>query len=181
MEETKTKRKLPIPTIILSVAVVALAVALVWVVFLRQEPEGELPDDDLRIGYAVQGVTVTEDDPDALNRALDAAYDQEHEVMLEYRNDAFSENGTDFSCYIANAIENGYDMFIAIYADDSFEDELFVSRLLRPGTAFEEVTLNRALNRGTNTVYVAFTQVEEVDGVQGIHAQQLVTMEFHVA
>ncbi|MBQ9493557.1 MAG: hypothetical protein IJR54_07495 [Oscillibacter sp.] len=133
----------------------------------------------LRIGYE-EDLTVVED-PDTLQKAVDRAIEQSREgVGLEYKNDAYSSNGTDFICYIANAESNQYDMFIAIYGDEAFTDELFLSKLMRPGQAFDHVTLSHPLDPGSHTVYVAFTQVEELDGEQAIHAQVLVTMNFTV-
>jgi hypothetical protein len=103
------------------------------------------------------------------------------EVMaLEYRNDAYSDDRRTFQCYIANSQSNEYDMFIAIYADAEYNDLLYLSELLRPGSAFEQVTLERALPPGDHEVYVAFTQVEETDGEQAIRGQNRVTMNFHV-
>ncbi len=55
-------------------------------------------------------------------------------VTLEYKNDARSEDGENFSCYIANAVENAYDMYIQIFADAELTDQLLLTGLLRPGT-----------------------------------------------
>jgi len=150
----------------------------------KQEQE-ELPPADnagrggFRIGYQ-EGLTVVED-PNALQSAVDEMIEKSREAVgLEYKNEAYSSDGTNFVCYIANAERNEYDMFIAIYGDENFTDELFLSGLMRPGQAFDHLTLNHPLETGSHTVYVAFTQVEEVDGEQAIHAQVLVTMNFTV-
>lgn len=101
-------------------------------------------------------------------------------IGLEYRNDAYSTDGKNFDCYIANALRNEYDLFIAVYADAEMTDELYLSGLLPPGRAFSHIELNRALKDGTHLVYVAFSQVTEADGAQAMRAQALVTMDFHV-
>jgi uncharacterized protein YxeA len=133
-----------------------------------------------RIGYA-ENVTVASD-PTSLQAAVDAMYAQSQEAIgLEYKNDAYSDNGTDFTCYIANSAANRYDMYIDIYTDAEYTDEIYLSQLLRPGTAFDHLTTNRALEPGNHQVYVAFTQIEEIDGVQGIHGQTVITMNFHVS
>ena len=60
-------------------------------------------------------------------------------------------------------------------------DQLFLSQLVRPGSGFEKITLDRALDSGTNVVYVAVTLVDtEEDGTQSIKAQVVHTMDFHV-
>jgi hypothetical protein len=101
-------------------------------------------------------------------------------IGLSYRNDAFSTDGINFSCYVGNSTSNQYDAFIQIFADEALQDEVFLSQLLRPGQAFETLTLNHALPLGVTTCVVAFTQVELVDGEQSVHAQTFFTMDFHV-
>ena len=136
--------------------------------------EGETP----KIKYA-EGVTAVED-PDALQKAVDEMFASaaEQGIALEYKNEASSTDGQTFSCYIANAVQNTHDMYVDIYSDAELTDEIFLSALLRPGTAFEQIELESPLLPGTHTVYVGFTQVEE--DLKTIHAQVFVTMEFTV-
>lgn len=133
-----------------------------------------------RIGYAAEGVTIV-DDADALQREYDEMMEASKQkgMTLSYQNDAVSENGVDVDCYIANSIDNDYDMFIAIYADSAFTDELYLSQLLRPGTAFNKIALNRKLDPGVHTVYVVYTQIVVEDNEQKIHDQNIVTMNIH--
>ena len=136
--------------------------------------------EGFRIGYQ-EGTTVVED-PEALQKAVDEMTEKAKDTVgLEYKNDAFSENGIDYDCYIANAERNQYDMFIAIYADAEMTDELFLSGLIPPGRALDHIHLNHALDPGANTVYVAFSQIDEIDGEQVMHAQVMVTMAFNVS
>lgn len=174
-------------TVSLFVACVLVLGALAGCVQKAPEPEPEKEEETnkrtmgFRIGYAEEGVTAV-DDPDALQKAVDAAYAQaaEEGIALEYKNVAYSSDGTTFECYIANAEQNKYDMFIAIFADPELSDELFLSQLLRPGTAFSSVALSHPLDEGTHEVYIVHTQVEEVDGEQAIRGQMTVTADFVV-
>jgi hypothetical protein len=170
--------------IILLIVVCLLLVGVVALFLNNRGPQpqqsvsvnsGETP----KLAYA-EGVTVVED-PDALQKAVDDMYAQAREggVALEYKNSASSTDGETFSCYIANAARNTYDMYIDIYSDAELTDEIFLSGLLRPGSAFDNIQLNKKLEPGTHTVYVGFTQVEE--DLTTIHAQVFVTMEFTVA
>lgn len=145
-----------------------------------QEEVSVQPGNGLVVGYA-EGVTAVED-PDAFAKAMDKMLEESegYGMSLEYKHIAESSNGKDFTCYLANSAENQYDMFIAIYGDEALTDELFLSGLLRPGTAFDHITLNRALEPGVTNCTVAFTQVEVVDGQQAIHDQSLIGVEFHV-
>lgn len=147
----------------------------------KQDAETEKAEGGFHVGYAVEGVTIV-DDANALQTQYDKMMEEAKEpgMTLAYNNDAFSSDGRDFQCFISNDAQNRYDMFIAIYADEDFTDELYLSELLRPGTAFETIRLERALEPGDHTVYTAYTQIEEVDGEQQIHAQNVVTMVFHV-
>lgn len=177
------KKALPRWLIPALLALLILAVAALAVVLITRGTAGDRAAEESsppRIGYA-EGTTVV-DDPDALQAAVDEMLAKAGEpgVGLEYKNDAVSYDGVNFDCYIANAGANQYDMYIDIYADAEMTDEVFLSELMRPGTAFEKVTLNRALETGNHLVYVAFTQVEDVDGEQTIHAQVVATMNFIV-
>lgn len=136
-------------------------------------------DEEPKIKYATEGVTAVED-PDAFQKAVDNMYDKASQpgIGLEYKNSASSSDGTNFACYIANAAENTYDMFITIFGDAELTEQLYLSDLLRPGQAFSTLELEKKLDKGTHTVYVAFTQVEE--DLETIHAQVIVTMDFTV-
>ena len=104
-------------------------------------------------------------------------------VGLRYQNDAYSEDGTTFTCRIINSEVNLYDMFLTIFADAELTDQIFLSGLVPPGSGFESITLDHALDPGDHTVYVAVTQVtnDEETGEQVIRRQVMHTMEFHVA
>ena len=106
--------------------------------------------------------------------------DAQKTIGLQFKNDAYSDDGLNFDCYIANPARNGRDMFLAIYADAELTERLFLSGLVAPGYAFERITLERPLPEGDHAVAVAFSQVEELDGQQTMRAQALVTMDFHV-
>lgn len=121
--------------------------------------------------YAMKGVVLM-DDTDR------GELESESYIALEFKNNAYSKDGKTFECYLGNSPINKYDMFIAIYTDASFDDQVYLSGLVPPGSAFEEITLDRTLEVGDHRMCVAFTQVED-DGVTA-HAQTLYTMDFHV-
>ncbi|MBR3570812.1 MAG: hypothetical protein IKN96_08490 [Oscillibacter sp.] len=169
-------------------AALALAVLITLAVAAgcaKKQPEPaqeeEAPKRNLVIGYAEEGVTVAESE-DELNKSVRQMLEDAAEpgMPLSYKNNAFSEDGVNFSCYIANADEK-YDMFFQIFADEALQDEIFLSQLIRPGQAFESITLSHALPKRTVTrCYVSQTRVELVDGEQTIHDQVFFTMDFNV-
>jgi hypothetical protein len=158
----------------------ALAVALSGCGKKAQE-ETEEEDNGLQIGYATKGVVMT-DDPDALQKAYDEAVAEGRgqKIGLLYQPEARSTDGVTFQCHIGNSTSNVDDLFLAIYGDPDLTDELFLSELLRPGTAFEEITLEHSLPAGRNTVYAAFTTVVQDEGELKIHNQAIVTIDFIV-
>lgn len=162
-------------------ALVFLALIVAVIVLAVKSCGGKKQEDAApKIGYA-EGVVAT--DADELQKAVDelAKRSDEPGIALEYQNEATSTDGVNFDCYIANSAQNEHDMYIDVYADDRLTDEIFLSELLRPGTAFEHIKLNKALDKGSHTVYVAFTQVGDVDGEQTILGQVMVTMDFTVS
>lgn len=140
----------------------------------------EAPRQGLDMGYSVEA-TVS-DDPEALQKWYDEQMERAKGPTLttEYQEYASSTNGIDFTCYLANSPLNELDGFYAIYGDMAFEDELFKSDLLRPGTALRKITLNHALNPGEHEVYVTFSQVMEQDGVLDIYQKRTFTVTFTV-
>lgn len=137
--------------------------------------------NSLIVGYATTGVTAV-DDEDSFQKAVDDLYkkSQQKGMSLKYKYDAVSTDGVNFKCLLANSQDNDDDMFIAIYADDTFQDELFLSELLRPGTGFEQITLKHPLEKGVHNVIAAFTLVKTEDGQQSITQQQFIGLKLTV-
>lgn len=179
MEAKNQSQKRWVVPALLGVIVILLVVVIIVLTRRNAEPVDTNDGATPKIGYA-EGVTVV-NDPDALQKAVDDMYAKaaEGNIMLEYSNDAESTDGETFSCYIANAAENSYDMYVQMFADSALTDQLLLTGLLRPGTAFDSITLEHALDPGTHRVYVAFTQVEE--DLATIHGQVMVTMDLTVA
>lgn len=168
--------------IILLAALIVLLIAILAVVLGRGGLRSLDDEQTPQIGYATEARVML--DEDSLQAAVDEAMENARNgrVSLQYQNDAFSEDGKTFSCLIANAANNLYDMFLTIYADEGLTDQVFLSALVPPGSGFEEITLDRALDPGNHTVYVAVTQVDtDESGTQVIKNQVLHTIQFHVA
>ena len=171
-----TKKVVIIATVIIAVLLIAVGVLLSRTLL---NVEGS---DVPKISYATDAKVML--DQDSLQAAFDTAMKNAEDgyVGLKYKNDAYSTNGIDFQCYIVNSESNKYDMFLTIYADTELTDQIFLSGLVPPGSGFEDITLDHALESGNHTVYVALTQVEEDEetGEQVIKNQVMHTMDFHV-
>lgn len=173
--------KKPLDKRLIAVIVGLIIVIMVMAFFMlfRQEPTTINDGDTPRVGYAAEAhVMLTQDE---LQAAMDAAMARDNEVALLYKNNAYSKNGTDFECYIVNSAANKYDMFLTIYADAEMTNQVFLSGLVPPGSGFENITLDHALEPGDHEVVVAVTQVDtDENGKQEIKNQVMHTMDFHV-
>lgn len=160
-------------------AVIAVIVIAVLLILLLSGQEKE--DDSGRIGYSSDAVVVL--DEDSLQSAMDeaAANAANGNVALWYQNNAFSDDGTHFTCFVGNSKANLYDCFLTIFTDAELTDQVFLSELVPPGSGFEEITLDHSLEPGDHTVYVAVTLVyDDENGEQSIYGQAVHTMQFHV-
>lgn len=176
--ETKSNNTTKI-VIAVAAAVIVVAVCVTAVILLRDGGSVDAPESG--IGYAQGAVVVL--DEDSLQAALEEAQRnaQDGLVALNYQNDAFSSDGKNFSCYIVNDSANLYDMFLTIFADAELTDRLLLTGLVPPGSGFEKITLDHALEKGNHTVYVAVSLVDTAeDGTQVMKAQVVHTMNFHV-
>lgn len=178
----ETKKLLDKRLIAVIVGLVLVIAVLCFFLFFRSDDPTTINDGDTpKIGYASEAKVML--DQDSLQAAMDAAMEnaQDGNVSLMYKNNAYSKNGTDFECYIVNSTANKYDMFLTIYADESLTDQLFLSGLVPPGSGFENITLDHALEPGNHEVVVAVTQVDtDENGQQVIENQVMHTMDFHV-
>lgn len=175
-EKNRTARGL---VIVLLVLILAALCFLVGRTFLQKEvqPEEETISTP-KLAYA-EGTTVVRD-ANALQDAVDkmAQKIEEGNMVLEYETEANSADGQNFVGYLANAAENSYDMYFDIYADSKMTDEIFLSGLVPPGSALENIKLNRKLKSGNHDAYLVFTTVE--DDHEAIHAQVAVKITLKV-
>lgn len=175
------EKQKPLDKRLIAVIIGLLLVIIVLIVFLlfRQNITSIDDNDTPRIGYASEATVML--DQDALQAAMDAEMAKDGNVALLYKNNAYSENGTDFTCYIVNSPANKYDMFLTIFADPELTDQVYLSGLVPVGSGFEQITLDRALEPGDHTLNVVVTQVDtDENGAQVIKNQVAHTMEFHV-
>lgn len=180
--ESKSNSNKRLIIILVFIVVIVAIVAAAAVMILRggQGPaesvdisEGKTP----MLGYA-QGVVAI--DEESLQAAVDEAFKaSENQFITEFIDEATSKDGENFSCYIGNSDMNVYDMYMQIFADGEFTDQLFLSGLLRPGTVFEEIKIDHPLEPGTHPAVVVFTQVD--DDHATIVGQVSVAMTFIVS
>ncbi len=167
----------PVNKVLIAVIVLlllAIAAGCVYFFFIRKEPE----EDGLGFGV---GVALTQEELDAAmeDAARNAAGGA---VALKYKNGAYSDDGTNFDCYILNSESNLYDMFFEIYADEELTDKIFASGLIPRGSGYNKLELEQPLEKGDHTVFVLVSTVTtDEDGKEKIAAQITHTMDFHVS
>lgn len=169
---------------VIVIGAVVIALLLGVVIFLLMRPAATTIEDAgvPKIGYSTEAKVML--DQDSLQAAMDAAMENARNgnIGLRYKNNAYSDDGINFECYIANSNSNIYDMFLTIYADEELTDQIFLSGLVPPGSGFESISLEHSLDPGDHRVYVALTQVDtdEETGEQTLKNQVFHTMDFHV-
>lgn len=145
----------------------------------KEEEVSEKPASNPALAYASEGVMALENDAET-QAALEEALKSHPGISLEYKNDAFSSDGSTFDLYLGNSNLNVYDMYINIFADENFTDQIYLSQLIRPGSAFDSITLEHPLEEGDHRVYVVFTMVDMAGEEPQITGQTSATMDFHV-
>lgn len=156
--------------LIILIILLLLAVGVVGFFLIKN-----MNNKDTRVGLAL-----TQEELDSAMEDAQA-YARSGSIALRYKNSAYSEDGQLFTCYLMNSQFNAYEMYVTIYADEAMTDEIFTSGLISPGRGFDQIKLNRALEKGTHTVSVLLTQVDtDEEGTQTIVGQASHTMDFIV-
>lgn len=161
--------------VVLLIVIIVLAVAGTALFLWLSKGEGE--DGGTGLGYDSDAVVVT--DEDELQKMIDDMKAKDGQISLEYKNVASSSDGRNFSCHIVNSAKNKYDMYLGIYSDASYEEELYLTQLLKPGSGIKEFECQKELGPGSHNVVLVFTLVE--DDHETIHSQTTVTYTLNVA
>lgn len=176
----ETKKPSGTNKVLIAVVVVALLAVVAMAAMMMNQKQEPAPAEP-QIGYATDASVLLDQE------SLQAAFDEANKnaangsIALRFINDAYSTDGSTFEGLIANSEANKYDMFITIFADAELQDQIFQSGLVPPGSGYEQLTLDHALEKGDHRVYVTVTQVETSEsGAQTIVGQFTHTMDFHV-
>lgn len=177
-EEKKDSKSKVIIIILIVVIVLLLAAGAVVTVMLLQNDKSDKSAENIQ-DFTAQSVTTAEktngtpvldyDDSavalniDDLERQYNELQDKMNEgnVSLEFQNAAFSDNGTDFTCYLANSASNTEDMYFDIYKDGTFTEQIYLSGLLAPGKVIESFHSEIKFDPGKYEVVVLFTTVSD--------------------
>lgn len=158
----------------LSLVVLVLVVAGAAILWPREEAQTATSN-----GTQYDANVILED-PETLQDMVDKmlAKASEGQMALEMQVTAYSQDGTNFTCYLANALENNYDMYMILTLDEG-QEELCRTGLIPVGGHLENLTLQKELSSGTYTCTLSFVQVEE-DG-ETVHAEVNVGFELIVS
>lgn len=140
------------------VSTIIILFSIFWFM-IRPNIQSEPESKGSVIGYESDIVL---DDPQSLQDKINNMIQQvaEGNISLELKNQAVSSNGEIFGCYIANAIENTYDIYLTISLDSTGE-ELYRSGLIPAGGRIEKFTSSKKLGTGTYLTTLTFHQVED--------------------
>lgn len=162
--------------ILLLVIILVLAAVAVTVFLLYQGRDRKDGSDGGGLGYESTAVVVT--DQEQLQKIVDDMASQDGKISLEYKNVAKSSDGSEFDCYIANSAQNICDMYIGIYTDASYKEELYLTKLMKPGSGITTFTCNKKMEPGRHDAVLVFTLVE--DDHKTIRTQTSVTYSLYV-
>lgn len=175
-QTTEKKRNKGFLICILVIAVLFVAVGVLGFFIVSSKTASTQAEEDNKLTY---DANVIVDDADALQDAVNALYEQAKEghMVLEMQTMAVSTDGTNFTCSLANAKENKYDMFMVLYLDET-QEEIYHSGLIPFGGKIEEFTTTKAIAPGNHEATLVFNQVE--DDNETIHAQVNVGLQLIV-
>lgn len=170
MKQKKTK------WIILTLLVLFLSAVGIIAVLLLKKPEKEEDAKEKGMGFEA---SVVLEDSDNLQKQYNEMPEKTKEgyMTLSMKTSAFSKDGTNFSCYLGNAEENKYNLYLTISLDDT-EEELCRTELIPIGGHIESFTSGKKLEAGTYSATVGFVQVEE--DLRTIHSQVYAGLELVV-
>lgn len=165
MEQGKSRLKKKFAVLFLVIILLAGIAAVIGIGLLSRK-EGRTSSD----GIMEYEANIIVDDAKTLQDAVDEMYRKAKEgyMTLQMQTEAYSEDGREFTCYLANAAENSYDMFMVFYRDDT-QEEIYRTGLIPIGARIEEFTLEEALEPGNHEITIVYNQVEE--DRETIHAQ----------
>lgn len=155
MAEKEKKKNVFVPILIIILVVVIAAAAVVILKLLNKDGDTESGlnyTSENGIGYEMNAVILT---------SGDIAVSQPDGVALRFNPIARSTDGENFTCEIANSLANKLDIYLDIYFDANYEDEIYLSGLLRPGEGITSFKTKRVMPKGTYDVVLVPTTVED--------------------
>jgi hypothetical protein len=165
----KSKKGFLFLIIIIIILILLLVIGgLVW--YILSSRSQEVPEQENSSGKFEYESSVVVDNPDTLQDVVNGMIQQVEEGMigLEMQTNAYSSDGTNFSCHIGNAEVNRYDVFVTIYRDDTHE-EVYRSGLIPIGAHIEKFTVATPMEEGVHECTLVYNQVE--DDQETIHSQ----------
>ena len=113
-----------------------------------------------KIGYETGAVALDENSlQKAYNEALEKTKDGY--ISVSFQNEAHSQDGENYTCRFGNSEQNTRDMYVAIYLDDNYSEEYYLSGLLRPGQMITNFKGSKVLEPGEYETTLVLTQVED--------------------
>ena len=168
-EKKKNKALVPILLIILIVVIVAAAVVIIKLLTKEDDKPDTASGNWIGIGYEQNATILT---------SGEIAFSQPEGIGIRFNPLATSADGENFNCEIANSYANTLDMYIDIYTDGTYEEEIYISGLMRPGEGITYFKTNRVMSKGTYDVVLVLTLVE--DDHKTIHSQSNVALTLYV-
>lgn len=179
-ENVQEKKSSKAIIILLIIIIVLLLGGGVFAVLYFNEDGGEdVPDTPQETGLVhYDGAAVVLDEENFGEQFQKLVDDANKGVAIQFKNVAYSYDGTHFNCKIGNPEYSSYDVYYGIYLDETFQDQVLLTGLFPPGTAIEEFDSEIPFEPGEYKVVLVLTQVE--DDHSTFHAQSFVNLDLIV-
>lgn len=99
-------------------------------------------------------------------------------IPIQYAPAANSVDGKNFACVIGNPEGSPRCFYVDLYADTSFEEEVYLSGLIPPGRGLTSFTTTREFPQGETDAVLVVTTVD--DDMKTIVAQTMVYLTLNV-
>lgn len=178
MENEKKKSSKAVVILLIIVILLLLAGGVFALIYFNKD-SGEddvVPQETGLVHYDAAAVALDEEEfNEQFQRLVDEANSG---VAIQFKNTAYSYDGTHFNCRIGNPEYSSYDVYYGIYLDETFQDQVLLTGLFPPGTAIEEFESEIPFEPGEYKVVLVLTQIE--DDHSTFHAQSFVYLDLIV-
>ena len=161
MAEAEKKNKKPLLIVIILLAVLIIAgLTTVIVLLLNKDDKPVDNNNNGLINYEPGVIGVNVDDFQAeFDQAVKDM--QNSSVGLIFNNYATSSDGKNFKCYLGNAQANNKDIYLNIYKDTSFSEQILLTGLIPPGSGIDTFESEIQLEPGEYEAVLVLTKVDD--------------------
>jgi len=158
-KKEKKSKTLLIIIVILLVLLIGTVAGATALLLSRDDNSTDSKTEEILPGGQIPYESTVITSEEAARQAAEAAKVENGNISLELSVVAFSQDGQAFECYIANAVENVYDIYIIIL--DENDEEVYRSGLIPVGASLQSFQTSTVLDKGDHECTVVYHQIAE--------------------